>query len=133
MIILWLLLIDENNNFVTPICSKSTMKRRVVMRKLVLWLLQLLLTWIRINKEARRSEIDSDYSSDTGMQFSNLAVLADLRSKLHHLPGDQGSELECLILEYAQLCPDILRWYAMMLMLGYKVMLFGMRNAPATF
>ena len=40
------------------------------------------------------------------MRLNNLEVLVNLRSKLNHLPRNEAAELECLILEYAQLFPD---------------------------
>ena len=55
-----------------------------------------------VEKEGQHSE----YIDDNGVRFNNSAALANLKSKLGHLPENESSELECLILEYAQLFPD---------------------------
>ena len=55
-----------------------------------------------VEKEGQHSE----YIDDNGVQLNNSAVLANLKSKLGHLPENESSELECLILEYTQLFPD---------------------------
>ena len=55
-----------------------------------------------VEKEGQHSE----YIDDNGVRLNNSVVLANLKSKLGHLPENESSELECLILEYVQLFPD---------------------------
>ena len=55
-----------------------------------------------VEKEGQHSE----YIDDNGVRLNNSAALANLKSKLGHLPENESSELECLILEYTQLFPD---------------------------
>ena len=52
------------------------------------------------------NKMEADFLCDTGIRLNNSEVLANFGNKLNHLPKNEASELQCLILEYTQLFPD---------------------------